>query len=46
MHHYITRYLDENGKDIVESWLQINIFGLCFCFSKRQKEIKDNHSGK
>jgi hypothetical protein len=44
MHHYITRYLDENGKDIVESWLQINIFGLCF--SKRQKEIKDNHSGK
>ncbi len=35
MHHYITKY-KENGKAFAESWLQINIFGRCFCFSKRK----------
>lgn len=34
MHHYITKYI-RNGKLYAESWIQINIFGLCFCFSKR-----------
>ena len=40
MHHYITKY-KENGKLYAEAWMQINIFGLCFCFSKRRIEIKN-----
>jgi len=35
LHHYITRY-EENGIKYVEAWLQINIFGKPFCFSKRK----------
>lgn len=46
LHHYITRYLNEDGKDIVESWLQFNILGYSFCFSRRTEEIKDSHSVK
>ena len=38
MHHYITKY-EENGKRYAESWMQINLFGRCFCFSKRKMEI-------
>ena len=38
MHHYITKY-EENGKRYAESWMQINLFGKCFCFSKRKTEI-------
>lgn len=38
MHHYITRYT-ENEICYVESWLQINIFGKCFCFSKRKIKV-------
>ena len=38
MHHYITKY-EENGKRYAESWMQINVFGKCFCFSKRKIEI-------
>ncbi len=34
MKHHITKY-DSDGTKYVESWLQINIFGKCFCFSKR-----------
>jgi len=40
LHHYLTQY-GENGKQWVEAWLQFNIFGLCFCFSKRKFEIYD-----
>lgn len=36
--HYITKYA-ENGKRYAESWLQINIFGKCYCFSKKRIEI-------
>lgn len=35
MHHYITKYV-ENGVKYVESWLQINLFGKCFCISRRR----------
>lgn len=40
LHHYITHYGQEN-KDgsidsIVESWIQVNIFKWCFCFSKKR----------
>lgn len=38
LHHYMTKY-SENGKKYAESWLQLNIFGKCFCFSRRKKEI-------
>ena len=36
--HYITKYT-ENGKRYAESWLQINLFGNCYCFSKKRIEI-------
>lgn len=38
MKHYITKYV-ENGRRYAESWLQIDIFGKCICFSKRKIEI-------
>ena len=38
MHHYITKYMDK-GQKYVESWMQINIFGKAFCFSKRRIAI-------
>ena len=38
MKHYITKYR-ENGKRYAESWMQINVLGLAFCFSKRKIEI-------
>ncbi len=38
MHHYITKY-KEDGKRFAEAWLQINLFGLCFCFWKKRIEI-------
>ena len=34
IHHYITQY-EENGEKKIVSWLQINLLGKCFCFSKR-----------
>ena len=38
MKYHLTKYY-ENGKHYAESWLQINIFGKCFCFSRRRLEI-------
>ena len=38
MHHYITKY-EENGVRYAESWLQINVFGKCYCFAKRKINI-------
>jgi hypothetical protein len=38
MHHYISKYW-ENGIHYAEAWIQINLFGRCFCFSKRKIEI-------
>lgn len=40
LHHYITKYIDENDNYIVEAWLQFNFFKWCFCFSRRKKLIK------
>ena len=46
MHHYITKYV-ENDVLHVEAWLQINLFGLCFCFSRKKIKIqKDLDIGK
>lgn len=33
--HYITKYW-ENGVHYAESWLQLEIFGWCWCFSRRR----------
>lgn len=38
--HYITKY-EENGTIYAEAWIQLNLCGLCFCFSKRKIEIDD-----
>ena len=38
IHHYITKY-KEGGKRYAESWLQINLFGRCYCFSRRRLEV-------
>lgn len=32
--HHMTDY-EMDGYHYVESWLQFNIFGDCYCFSKR-----------
>jgi hypothetical protein len=40
LHHYITQY-GEDGKVYTEAWMQFNIFGLCFCFSRRRMEVHD-----
>ena len=42
-HHYITKY-EDNGKLYAEAWIQMNIFGKCFCFSKRKIDIDDFHT--
>lgn len=38
--HYITKYTADN-KRFAESWLQLNIFGKCFCFSKKRIELNN-----
>lgn len=39
LNHYITIY-GRDGKKYAASWIQLNIFRRCFCFSKKEKEIK------
>lgn len=39
IHHYITHYAS-NGKDYAEAWIQINIFGMCFCIWKKRTTIE------
>lgn len=38
MHHFITKY-EENEKRYAEAWIQINLFGECFCIWKKKIEI-------
>lgn len=38
MHHYLTVYTEE-GIRYAESWLQINLFGRSFCFSKQRYKV-------
>jgi hypothetical protein len=35
LHHYITKYRDENNELVITSWIQLNIFGRAFCFSEK-----------
>lgn len=36
--HHITKYREDHHL-WAEAWLQINLFGKCFCFSKRKIKI-------
>lgn len=36
MQHNITKYTDEVGKRWAVSWLQINLFGKCFCLNQKK----------
>lgn len=39
MKHHITKYREE-GSLYVESWLQLNLLGKAFCFSRRKLLIE------
>lgn len=39
IHHYITHFASD-GKDYAEAWIQINIFGMCFCLWKKRTTIE------
>lgn len=39
MHHYITKYIDENNHLIIEAWIQVNLLSWCFCFSTRKIDL-------
>lgn len=40
LHHYMTKYIQLNsGKRIAESWIQLDLFGWCWCFSRKKMEI-------
>lgn len=41
MHHYITKYTDEDGKLNVTSWFQLDLFGKCYTFSIKSIKIGD-----
>jgi len=43
MRHYITYYV-MNETLYAESWLQINVFGKSYCFSKKTIKIDDRHT--
>ena len=40
LRHYITRYV-EDGRAYAESWVQLELFGRCWCLSRRRVEITD-----
>jgi hypothetical protein len=40
LHHYITKYV-QNGKRYVEAWIQLNVLGISWCFSKRRIELAE-----
>ena len=37
-HHYLTKYVAD-GKRYAASWIQFNLLGHVWCFSKRVKEL-------
>ncbi|MGL9971527.1 hypothetical protein [Enterococcus sp. DIV1420a] len=42
MKHYMTKYKNDKGDLIIVAWLQINLFGRCYCFSKKELAIQKN----
>lgn len=41
IHHYITKYA-EDGTLWVESWMQLNLFGRSFCFSRKKIALRES----
>lgn len=39
MHHYLTKYRDEHNQQKCVSWFQMNLFGKCYTFFKREITI-------
>ncbi|OTO55479.1 hypothetical protein A5813_000919 [Enterococcus faecium] len=39
MHHFITKYRNENNERKAVAWFQINLFGKPYCFFKREIAI-------
>lgn len=44
MRHHITKY-ESNGNMYAEAWLQINMFGKCFCFCKKRIKVCSKDKG-
>ena len=40
IHHYMTKYKDEGEGLVIESWIQLDLFGMCFCLSRRSIRLK------
>lgn len=40
IHHYMTKYLNENNDLIVVSWIQLDFGKWCRCFSIKEKKIE------
>lgn len=38
LRHYMTKY-EEDGVLWVESWIQVNAFGRCWCLSRKRLQI-------
>ncbi|EAA0233649.1 hypothetical protein ACX40_14795, partial [Listeria monocytogenes] len=36
LNHYITKYANEDGRRFAVSWIQLNLFGKCYCFNIKQ----------
>lgn len=41
IHHYITKYWNENDEHVAEAWIQINLFNWCFCLFRRKILLDD-----
>ncbi len=41
MHHYITKYTNEENERKAVSWIQINLFHWNFCLLKREINLHD-----
>lgn len=41
IHHYMTKYA-EGGTLWAESWIQLNLFGRCYCFSRRKVALRES----
>ena len=37
--HHMTRYMDADGVWWVESWIQVNLLGRCWCLSRRRVRV-------
>ena len=38
LRHYMTKY-EEDGALWVESWIQVTVFGRCWCLSRKRLQI-------